>query len=188
MTVYIGARDLKDVPFGTHQFLVITYPSQTSELIGSRGYITQMLGPNVNGLVIGAHSANNLVVKMFEEADTNAAKEYFGAREVKWYKSDYDTEIRLVKFKGSEFSLHGQREIVRLVHIYINNQQLDPIKYPTAGFGFNSNSWVQSVIEFAGGVIDGGGNMKGFDIYNKKRIPKTYFTPYCPEIPRVKIN
>jgi len=188
MTVYVGARDLSGVPLGTHQFIVITYPSQTAITIGGFGYVTQILGKGIHGFVIGAQNRKTLKAEMFEQADTEAAKEHFGAKPKKWYKSDYSAELRLVKFKGNNFSLHAEREIIRLVDVYMTNQKLDPIKYPTAGFGFNSNSWVQSIIEYSGGKIDGGGNMKGLDINNRRRIPKTYFIPYCPEKPRIKIN
>lgn len=172
----------------TNQFIVITYPSQTSEIIGGRAHITKILGKKVNGLVIGAHNNKKLIVKVFEEADTEAAKEHFGGKKTKWYKDDWDTEIKLVKFKGKDFSLHAERELIRLIDVYIRNQQLDPIKYPDNGLGFNSNTWVQTAIELAGGKIEGGGDMKGFDVSNKKRIPKTYFEAYCPEKPRIKLN
>jgi len=188
MTVYVGARDLNAFPVGTHQFIVITYPRQTSIMIGDSGYLTQELGPDINGLVIGAHNNTNLIVKIFEQADTEAAKEYFGGKNTHWYIDDWDTEMRRVSFKGSDFSLHAQREIIRLIDTYITNQQLDKINYPSNGMGFNSNSWVQTVIELAGGQIDGGSNMKGFDISHNKRIPKTYFDPYCPDEPRIQLN
>jgi len=43
--------------------------------------------------------------------------------------------------------------------------------------GFNSNSWVQTVIELAGGKVQD--NLKGLDISHEKRIPQTYFMPHC---------
>jgi len=66
---------------------------------------------------------------VFEKADTLASQEYFGGIKKVWHKSDYDTEMKIVKFNGSEFSLH-----------------------------------------------------------HKRRIPETYFTPYCPVEPRIKLN
>ncbi len=63
---------------------------------------------------------------------------------------------------------------------------MDPIKYPTAGIGVNSNSWTQSVIEYSVGKVDG--DMKGADISNGKRVPRTYFQAICHSKPRVKVN
>jgi len=186
MTIYVGARDLSGLPIGTHQFIVITYSSRQSIMIGRRVYVTRLLGPKVHGIVIGAQNRGTLNVEVFEKADTLAAQEHFGGVKKVWHKSDYDTEMKIVKFNGSEFSLHHERKLVSLVDAYFINQTLDPIRYPTAGAGFNSNSWAQSVIEYSGGKV--GSNMKGLDIYHKRRIPETYFIPYCPSEPRVKLN
>lgn len=76
--------------------------------------------------------------------------------------------------------------MIRLIENYILNQKLDPIRYPTVGLGVNSNSWDQSVIEYSGGKVNG--NMKGFDVSNSKRVPRTYFMPFCTLQPRIKVN
>ena len=97
---------------------------------------------------------------------------------MRFYKSDFDTEVIQVKFP----KIHTQiaiREIIRLVDIYHMNQSMYKIKYPLAGLGFNSNSWAQTIIELAGGKVKS--DLKGLDVANKKRIPKTYFMPYCPK-------
>jgi hypothetical protein len=73
-----------------------------------------------------------------------------------------------------------------LIDSYLLNQKIDPIKYPTAGIGVNSNSWAQSLIEYSGGKVKG--DMKGADISNSKRVPRTYFQAICPIKRRVKVN
>lgn len=186
MTVYVGGRDLSGLPIGTHQFIVITYPTRQSIMIGRRVFATKLLGPSVHGIVIGAQNRGTLNVEMFEKADTQAAKEHFGGAKKVWHKSDYDTEMKLVRFNGSSSTLHHERKLISLVDAYYLNQTLDPIIYPTAGAGFNSNSWTQSLVQYSGGQVDS--NMKGLDIHYKRRIPETYFIPYCPSEPRVKLN
>ena len=57
-----------------------------------------------------------------------------------------------------------KKRILSLIENYILNQTTDPIRYPTAGFGVNSNSWAQSVIEYSGGKVTS--DMKGLDISN----------------------
>jgi hypothetical protein len=186
VTIYVGARDLSGLPFGTHQFVVIIYPNRKSIKIGRRVYEAELLGHNVYGVVIGAQNRGTLSVEMFEEADTLAAKEHFGEVKKTWYKSDYDTEMQIVKFNGSELSLQHESKLISLVDAYLINQSLDPISYPTAGVGYNSNSWAQSLIEYTGGKVRG--NMNGLDIFHNRRIPKTYFTAVCPSKPRVRLN
>lgn len=186
MTVYIGARDLNGLPVGTHQFIVITYTSQQSITLGGRVIASKALGSGTHGIVIGAQNRGALQVEAFETADTEAAMEYFGGAKKEWYESDYDAELRVVKFNSSATSAYGERRLNQLIDAYLINQTLDPISYPTAGMGFNSNSWAQSAIQYAGGKAIS--NMGGLDIFHGRRIPETYFIPYCPAKPRVKLN
>lgn len=186
MTVYVGARDLNGLPVGTHQFIVITSATPQAIVIGGRAVLSRTLGPNVYGIVIGAQNRGSLKVEAFESADTLAAREYFGGLEKKWYESDYDAELHIVKFNAASVSPSGERKLISLIDAYLINQILDPIRYPTAGAGFNSNSWAQSVIQYAGGTAPS--NMAGLDIFHHRKIPETYFLPYCPAKPRVKLN
>lgn len=186
MTVYIGARDLNGLPVGTHQFIVITSSTPQAIVIGGRAVLSRTLGLNVHGIVIGAQNRGSLKVEAFEDADTLAAREHFGGLEKKWYQSDYDAELHIVKFNGATFSPYGEKKLISLIDAYLINQLLDPIRYPTASAGFNSNSWAQSAIKYAGGTTTS--NMAGLDIFHHKRIPETYFLPYCPSKPRVKLN
>jgi hypothetical protein len=186
MAIYAGARDLSGLAIGTHQFIVLTFtnsfPPQT---IGYSKVSTKALGGGVRGIVIGAQNRGNLAVEFFEAGDLSAAMEYFGGKKTKWYKSDYDAELREVKY-GSVPELEAKRRVIKLIDSYLLNQKIDPIKYPTAGLGVNSNSWAQSVIEYSGGKVDG--DMKGADISNSKRVPRAYFQAVCPSKSRVKVN
>ena len=187
MPVYIAARDLDGFAIGTHQFIVIENNSNphTSAKINGKAISPKNLGNGKLGYVIGAHNLTNLVVEYFERSDYKATLEYFDSKKVRFYKSDYDTEIIRVKFpdKNEQIAI---RQIFDLVSSYHTNQSIDRIKYPPVGLGFNSNSWAQTVIELAGGKVLS--DLKGFDIASKKRIPKTYFMPFCPVTPRPTIN
>lgn len=180
MPVYIAARDLDGLVFGTHQFIIIENEEIPHPLAKLDGKIIPLrsLGNGKLGYVIGAHNKNNLAVEYFERSDYTATLEYFDKERVVFYKSDFDTEVIQVKFPKLDTKV-AIREIIELVNIYHINQLTDKIKYPLAGMGFNSNSWAQTVIELAGGKVKS--DLKGLDISNGKRIPKTYFMPYCPK-------
>lgn len=79
-----------------------------------------------------------------------------------------------------------KRRVLYRINNYILNQTIDPINYPALGFGVNSNSWVQSILKYAGGRVDT--NMKGFDLSHSKTIPRTYFDPICPVKRRIRVN
>ncbi|MCG7567103.1 hypothetical protein MHM95_12510 [Pseudoalteromonas sp. CnMc7-15] len=186
MAIYVGARDLSGLAIGTHQFIVITFENPTPPLqIGLKKVAAKPLGRGVRGIVIGAQNRGKLVAEFHEKGDLTAAMEYFGGVETNWHTSDYDAQLIEVGY-GNLPEQEAKRRVINLIGNYILNQTVDPIKYPTAGFGVNSNSWVQSVIEYSGGNVDG--DMKGFDISNSKRVPRTYFMPFCPVAPRVKVN
>ncbi len=188
MAIYIAARDLAGiVPIGTHQFIIIddlSTPYQNGMLV-DKIISPKNLGNGKLGYVIGAHNRGNLEVIYFEKNDYEATLEYFDKKRVRFFKSDFDTEVIKVKFPNGNEKV-AIYEIIKMVNIYSLNQSMDKIAYPPAGFGFNSNSWAQTVIELAGGVVKS--DLKGIDISNEKRIPKTYFMPICPAQPRPKIN
>jgi len=186
MAVYVGARDLSGLAIGTHQFIVLTYehPLPLQNIAFSQ-VTTKLLGGNTRGIVIGAQNRGNLAVEFFEKGDLTAAMEFFGGIETKWHKSDYDTQLMEVDC-GSLPDPEAKRRVLNLIESYLLNQRNDPIKYPTAGLGVNSNSWAQSVIQYSGGKVSG--DMKGFDISNSKRVPSTYFKAVCLNKPRVQVN
>lgn len=188
MSIYIAARDLAGmVPIGTHQFIIIdnlSTPYQSAKLAGET-IRPKPLGNGKLGYVIGAHNRGNLEAIYFEKNDYEATLEYFDKKRVRFFKSDFDTEILKVKFPNINEKT-AILKIIRIVDAYSINQSMDKIAYPPAGFGFNSNSWAQTVIQLAGGKVQS--DLNGFDISNNKRIPKTYFTPICPVKPRPIIN
>ena len=187
MPAYIAARDLAGLPIGTHQFIIIELKSKFYPAVSLNGIAVQpkKLGNGKVGFVVGAHNRANLAVKYFEKNDYQAALEYFDKNRVSFFKSDFDTEVIEVKFRklGEENAI---RKVLNLIEAYSTNQSYDTIKYPPAGFGFNSNSWAQTVIELAGSKIQS--DMRGIDISHEKRIPKTYFDSICPTTARAKIN
>lgn len=188
MSIYIAARDLAGmVPIGTHQFIIIdnlSIPYQSGmlagKIIGPRN-----LGNGKLGYVVGAHNRGNLEAIYFEKSDYEATLEYFDKKRVRFFKPDFDTEVIKVKFPNSNEKV-AISNIIKIVDTYSLNQSIDKIAYPSAGFGFNSNSWAQTVIELSGGVVQS--DLKGVDISSEKRIPKTYFMPICPAQPRPRIN
>lgn len=186
MPVYIGARDLSGMAIGTHQFIVIAKQGAfTPQQIGFKSILARHLGKGHYGIVIGAQNRGKLVVEFFEKGDFTAAQEHFGAISTKWYKSDYDAEVHQVNFPKLSDKIAIDKVIMR-IESYLLNQAQDPIRYPTAGLGVNSNSWAQSVIEYAGGK--GMQNFDGFDVSHTRRIPKTYFEPICLPIARPIVN
>ena len=187
MPVYIAARDLDGFAIGTHQFIVIETKSNPhpSAKLDNKIISPRVLGNGKLGYVLGAHNQTNLVVEYFEKSDYKATLEYFDNKRVKFYKSDYDTELIRVDFAKKHEQI-AIREIFDLVNTYYLNQSIDEIKYPPVGLGVNSNSWVQTVISLVGGKAPN--DLKGFDVSNNKTIPKTYFMPFCPVDPRPIIN
>lgn len=186
MPVYICARDLSGLAIGTHQFIVIANKGALApRKIGFETIHAKALGKGHYGIVIGAQNRGKLKVEFFENGDFTAAREHFGGIKTHWYKPDYDAEVHQVKFAGVSDKMAMDKVIMR-IESYLLNQSQDPIRYPTAGLGVNSNSWAQSVIEYAGGK--GLQDFDGFDVSNTKRIPRTYFEPVCLPTARPKVN
>ena len=187
MPVYIAARDLKGFAIGTHQFIIIVNNSNPHPVakLGNESVSLINLGNGKLGYVIGAHNQTNLSVEYFERSDYEATLEYFDPKRLRFYSSDFDTEVIEVKFPKINDKV-SIKNILNLIDAFFINQSIDKIKYPTAGLGFNSNSWAQTVIELAGGKVKS--DLNGFDVSNSKRIPKTYFMPFCPVNPRPIIN
>ena len=189
MSIYLGSRDLNGVPIGTHQFIVMTgyylmvcrtgsAPEAAPRYLGTQG------GKDVYGVVVGAHKVNGrLVVKYFEDADLSAAMEHFGGRKISAFRSDFDAEMFPASF-GKLPETASTERVLECIENYRINVTESPITYPTAGLGFNSNSWAQSIIHYAGGSTTE--DSSGLDVSSGKRIPRVYFEPYCA--PRPKVN
>ncbi len=190
MPIYLGARDLNGVFVGTHQFIVIVSNTLlTPRDVAGQSVKAQHLGKkdqkDIYGLVFGAQNRGTLNVEFFESADLTATKEYFGGIATSWNKSDFDAEMYGVDFGKTDEAVAIDALLYRVM-AYIYNQRTDPITYPTAGFGYNSNSWAQSVIQYAGGKVTD--DVDGVDVGSSKRIPKTYFDAVCTIKPRPKLN
>lgn len=187
MKVYAAARDLAgDIAFvGTHQFLIIETSKSIPISINGNRYSPIELGGGTKGYVLGAHNiSNKLTVKPFEENDVLAAKEYYGGIERKFYQKDFDTEVREIAFSTNVESY--AYKLFKLANNFSLNQVTDPIRYPTAGQGFNSNSWVNSMVRHSGGLYNS--NFSGIDSAHNEVIPLTYFMAICPFQPRPKLN
>lgn len=188
MSIYIAARDLAGlVPIGTHQFIIIDNLSNPYQvgMLENKVIHPKNLGNGTLGYVIGAHNRKNLEAIYFEKSDYEATLEYFDKKRVSFFKPDFDTEVIKVKFPNVD-EKSATAKIIRIINAYSINQSIDSIAYPSSGFGFNSNSWAQTVIELIGGVVKS--DLKGLDISNEKRIPATYFMSVCLAKPRPKIN
>lgn len=159
-----------------------THPSAK---LNERIIYPKNLGNGKLSYVVGAHNRGNLAVEFFEKSDYEATLEHYDKKRLKFYKSDFDTEVIKVTFPNINNKI-AIVKLFRLIDAYHINQTMDKIKYPTAGFGFNSNSWVQTIIKLAGGKVQS--DLSGFDISNAKRIPKTYFDAVCLSKPRPVIN
>ena len=179
MAVYLAARDLAGSPLGTHQFLIVVSESNPypPARLGGTSIYSKDLGKGTMGYVIGAHNRGTLVVEYFEKSDYEATREHFDPSLVKWYRPDFDTEVVRVHF-GKVDDATAVKQVFDLVDTFYLNQSMDPIKYPTAGLGYNSNSWAQTVILLAGGRVKS--NLKGLDVAHDKRIPATYFDTHLP--------
>jgi len=182
--VYVGARDLAGKAFiGTHQFTIIVpdNPAAFSSpvKIGGNSYSMRDLGNGIKGFVIGAHNVNGrLMVKVFEASDYQATLEYYNPKKyTKWYSSDFDTEI--AKCSSSKQDTQFINDIFNAVNNYILNENKNNISYPALGYGVNSNSWAQSVIDAVGGHVRQ--NFSGVDWWNGGRVPGSYFlSPVTP--------
>ena len=188
MTVYLGSRDLNGVLIGTHQFIVLANSYLLScrnrpESAAQARHLGKRNRQELFGVVVGAQNIHHkLIVEYFEGADTAATHEFFGLKEKKWYLSDFDTEMFPVNF-GEVKEQAAIERILFLIENYNINVTQDSIRYPTAGLGFNSNSWAQSIIQYAGGkTIE---NTAGLDVSSDRRIPKIYFEPISTKRPKV---
>lgn len=164
------------MPIGTHQFTLAVPddPNKFKNLV--------YLGGGKKGIVLGAHNVDGrLKYIQNQSADSQAAKEWADPKEnVKWYKSDFDTETKLVKTPDGKNDSESISDLVKNAANYADNEN-EPgknIPYPEAstnvkGGAVNSNSWNESLIESAGGKTDA--DFKGLDTAHDKRIDPSYF-------------
>ncbi len=182
MTVYVGARDLSGAPLGTHQFIVVTYDHPVQPVvISGKSESARYLGQGTYGFIIGAqHRNGKLVVEFFNQRDADAMQQYFSGIE-----QNSGTELKPVLYQSKHLNL-AKKDIFTLVDAYRIHQQMRDVNYPSAGLGVDIRSWVQSVIEYSGGQLEG--DVAGRETGYEKRIPRTYFKPVSPITPRPRLN
>lgn len=112
------------------------------------------------------------LLRHLKKCDYQATREFFNRSLIKPFKSDFDPELNKVEFEGVPDGIAINR-IISLVENYSVNEIEMPIEYPFGGFGINSNSWAQTIIELAGGRAKS--NMNGLDLSYQRRIERRYF-------------
>lgn len=126
MAVYVGARDLAgSLAFiGTHQFIVLIPDKGNlppAVLPDGSAVYPKKLGNGKLGFVIGAQNRGRLIVEFFEKSDYKATLEHFNPnKHRKWYKSDFDAELKLVTHNSSDLAFI--RRIITLTSNYIINE------------------------------------------------------------------
>ena len=171
--IYVLARDLKFSPVGTHQFIVLVpedpnFPGATD------------LGNGVKGIVLGAQAdAGRLRVRFRDGSDVRATQEYANPKDnVKPWWPDYSTEAHQAEIGNRSVDTLIQN-VLDATDNYIANENESNIPYPYWPVGdekVNSNSWVQSIIEY----VVGPGAVPGHfdysrDLLHENRIPEPYF-------------
>jgi hypothetical protein len=196
--IYVVARDLNfpglpiEVP-GRHQFIVIV-PQVISRRQG-----TVDLGDGTKAVVLGAYKYDdnpNLTAQANHPVDTAAIQEF--VRLGIPLTGVWDAELRRVDL--GKYSIDSAASRLNAAYRrYVIQSQLSPITYPSAAFhnkvlyelsvhgvkitatlageyDLNSNSWVQSIVEFVvapGAVLE---DFTGFDLLHWTRIDKKYFS------------
>ncbi|MDB2550423.1 hemagglutinin repeat-containing protein [Rickettsiales bacterium] len=189
--LYAAARDLKGVPIGTHQFSILAPDNPedfTPELLSEIGAPPmQDLGDGTMGWVVGAHNRadasgefNLLLAEFNENADFTATKQFFDPKNnIKWYKSDYDTEAHIVNHPGLTDTQLITNVLQNTVN-YQNNMVSIPYPKPISTISddsiINSNSWNQSILKHSG-ATGYPNNFKGADLGTQNSLIKQYFEP-----------
>lgn len=180
--IYVAARDLDDGVFiGTHQFLVLV-PADPAEWKASERL--EDLGDGTLGIIVGAQKDGKLLkVAWFQDADLKATQEYTNPKKyVKLLKPDFDFEQAAVKYDG-ELS-DAIKKVLAGVRQFETKTKAAPVKYPSpdqqlanGGNLLNSNSWAQSVIEYAIGADRVREDFTGADNGHSNRFPRELFVP-----------
>ncbi|NOS72793.1 MAG: hypothetical protein HOP33_23065 [Verrucomicrobia bacterium] len=182
-----GWQSLISLGIGTHQFIILIPDNPSDFQGGSAGATLLNSLPNATmrniggkeAIVVGAHNWNSrLQVKFFEPADVTATRELIDKKYKRGFWSDFDAEGFVIATPAGKTDTEFIMEILRASRMYIANEEIDNLDYPTAGmFGaeYNSNSWATSILYYAGAQPHL--NFFGADAKWRKRIPNNYFKP-----------
>jgi len=189
--VYLGARDLAGyAAIGTHLFVVVVTgnnspmfvpyvdPNTAGASLQKMYKLTpQDLGDGTLGIVAGAQrKQGRLMMEYFETSDYQATREHYNWSKHGSYGPDFDTELHAVGTAKGVSAAAAIPTVMGLLKNYVENESAEPIPYPDMGWGLNSNSWAQSVVEYAGCTAPG--DYSGLDLSGGERLPKAYFTPH----------
>lgn len=170
--VYVAGRNLNMTggSLGTHQYLILV-PN------GPYQFSTRDLGDGTQGIVIGAHNRRRLKLVQFETADVRATREYVNLAGSSG--GDFDTTVALVNI-GSRSLTTTIARLLDAGRYYARYEKRHPIPYPSIGQmlrgrGLNSNSWVQSLVQYVVGPRRVQEDFPGNDLLHEKRIPRRYF-------------
>jgi hypothetical protein len=136
----IFSRDLDGFPFGTHDGVVIYNEDKNyiKKLLNSvegasDKFKTEYLGGDLGyAIVTGVgkeYNGENLTVLSSNEADIKALKEYTGLNKIKWYKSDFDTQVTEIKFNNNLPEFENDKNILSRVMQSDKNLKTIPQKY-----------------------------------------------------------
>lgn len=194
--VYLAGRDLAGFPVGTHLLIVLVTGVSKPHLVSYRDpnvahasvdkayrLTPRDLGDGTTyGIVAGAQcKQSRLLLEYFEASDYQAVREHYNWSEYgSTFSSDFDTEMHEAKQTGATSISTGLLigKILGLLSNYVESEASQNIPYPFMGNGLNSNSFAQSVLEYAGCTVTGDYN--GLDLSGGLRLPKAYFEPHTP--------
>lgn len=169
--VYWASRDLAGMPWGNHQFILITIPQSyhlTSILMQTEG--------ELKFITLGAFKSDNgnLIFKANEPNDILSVRETLNPSLQSWY-SDFDMSQQRVKAPdGGELAF--AIKLIELALKYSNNTYYSPIPYSLVDQ--NCAAWVNSVFKAAGVSLDNrlsAGEFSGIDWGEEDELDETLF-------------
>ena len=176
--ILLGVRAVRGGPFNTsvgrHQFLVVI-PKHPRKL---PSYMLRDVGDGRFGIIVGGASRSHplldrreLQAKLFDRTDTTAMRVAVGAEE-----DEHQLEPKLYPISppyGHSYASYANR-ILSMVGKFKENSLANPVYYPSMGLGANSNSLIQSMLDYTQ-VREAPENLPGFDFGSAKRLPPAMF-------------
>jgi hypothetical protein len=178
--VYMGSRIVRGAPMGRHQFIVMipenpaAVPKELLKDLGNGNY----------GVIAGAYNTYTsdgtryLKYVPNHSSDISAARSYFtGKGDIKWLP-----EIVPTKLTDSIDSTIGN--ILTKGSNYAKNEAVSPMKYPpllqnAAGYGINSNTFAQNLLEGAGATQSS--KLSGYGPGSRLSLDNRMFNAMAPE-------